>query len=65
MTAKPFGLSYKEKVRENRFSNFSYLSLKLVGPTREKLNYIFSDIQVLCERLDELDIEAIMEAEDE
>jgi len=31
-----------------------------VGYAKEKLNYIFSDIQVLCERLDELDIEAIM-----
>lgn len=35
----------------------------LVGPTRENWNYIFSDLRLLCERLEELDIEAIMEAD--
>lgn len=35
----------------------------LVGPTRENWNYIFPDLQLLCERLEELDIEALMEAD--
>jgi hypothetical protein len=35
-----------------------------VGHTRENWNYIFADLQVLCERLEQLDIEGIMEHKD-
>ncbi len=37
----------------------------MVGANREKLNYIFSGLQLLYERLDEIDIEAMMEADDD
>jgi hypothetical protein len=40
------------------FSDFYICCSNLVGPARENWNYIFSDLQLLCERLDELDIEA-------
>ena len=32
----------------------------MVGLARENSNYLFDDLLVLCERLDELDIEVIM-----
>jgi hypothetical protein len=32
-----------------------------VGPARENWNYIFEDLIVLCERLDELNIESMMQ----
>jgi hypothetical protein len=32
----------------------------LVGLAREKSNYLFEGLVVLCERLDELDIEAVI-----
>jgi hypothetical protein len=57
------GGKHKTKAREDKFSSFPNLSLRLVGPTRYFSNYNFSDLQVLCERLEQLDIEAIMEAD--
>jgi len=35
----------------------------LVGPTRENWKTIFADLALLCERLEELDIEKFMEAD--
>jgi len=35
----------------------------LVGQARENWNYLFEDLQRLCEHLEELDIEAIMDAD--
>ena len=41
----------------------SHQAISLVDPIRENWKTIFSDLQLLCERLELLDIEAIMEAE--
>lgn len=41
---------------------FAICNDPLVGPARENWNYIFSDLQLLCEHLEELNIEAIMES---
>lgn len=46
---------------ENLILGFSYLLDNFGGAYQGKVNYIFSDIQVLCERLDELDIEDLIE----
>jgi hypothetical protein len=53
-----------KKVPEHKFWNFSYLLIILVDLPSENWNCIFEDLVVLCERLEELGIEAIMEAED-
>lgn len=53
----------KQKVRDFIITNFFHLLFCLVGHTREISNYIFRDLQLLCERLDELDIEAIITAD--
>jgi hypothetical protein len=47
----------KEKVREDKLSNFSYLFFCLVGHPRYFSN--FTDLEILCERLEQLDIEII------
>jgi len=36
----------------------------VVDPSRENWQTIFSDLQILCARLEQLDIEVIMEADD-
>jgi hypothetical protein len=43
------------------FSDFYICCSNLVGPTRENWNYLFEALVILCEQLEELDIEAIID----
>jgi hypothetical protein len=45
------------------FSSLKLINLVVDSP-RVLSKTIFSDLQVLCDRLEQLDIEAIMEADD-
>jgi|GEM_PF-2555193 len=49
----------KDKNPRSTVSDF-YLCNDLVGPTKENSNYVLEALVVLCERLDELDIEGMM-----